>query len=568
MVDDGVEVERYTYDPNGNRLSATVRGELHSAAYDDRDRLTSYGPWTLQYDAHGRLATRVRSDRGESTGYEYDTRGNLLAVHLQDGRVVSYAANAAGQRVLRRVDGLITHGYVYAGDRVVAELATDGSVRSRFVYGHLGHVPAGMWRDGVWYAFVTDVRGSVRAVVHADTGQVVQALDYDTFGVVLADSSPGFQPFGFAGGLYDPDTGLVRYGARDYIAELGRWTAPDPLGFAAGDTSLYVYAFSDPVNLIDPSGEIAFCPLFMAAMWGYKIASAIMSLMDLLEKSQEFMDPCTSDERRMEMLAEALADMLASLALGKLGQKLGKDLLGMLAKKYGLKACFIAGTLVATAGGAQAIETLAPGDAVLAVDEHTNVVSKRALLGVSSREVERYLDVRLESPGQAAGAEVEAEHLGVTAEHPFWTSVGWKAAAELVPGDVVLSPHSGWLRVGGSTWVQGPVRVWNLEVEEDHTFAVGGLGAWVHNGCGPIRAAAVEGEELSKGRTLTEKEAIERLRRGEDVWTAAKQDAKSLQRRSGHGKPISDPAHGEGYYPHYHDSARSGGHAFYGDPEH
>ncbi len=170
----------------------------------------------------------------------------------------------------------------------------------------------------------------------------------------------------------------------------------------------------------------------------------------------------------------------------------------MLAKKYGLKACFIAGTLVATAGGAQAIETLTPGDVVLAVDEHTNVVSERALLGVSSREVERYLDVRLESPGQAEGAAAEAEHLGVTAEHPFWTSVGWKAAAELVPGDVVLSPHSGWLRVGGSTWVQGPARVWNLEVEEDHTFAVGELAAWVHNGCGSLNQFQ---KQVERGKT-------------------------------------------------------------------
>jgi hypothetical protein len=27
----------------------------------------------------------------------------------------------------------------------------------------------------------------------------------DEFGNVLADSNPGFQPFGFAGGLYDAD---------------------------------------------------------------------------------------------------------------------------------------------------------------------------------------------------------------------------------------------------------------------------------------------------------------------------------------------------------------------------
>ncbi len=434
VLDDGAEIERYTYDDNGNRLSAAVRGEFHAAQYDVRDRVSSYGPWTYQYDALGRLASRVRSEDGTAEGYDYDSRGNLLSVHLPDGREVSYAADAAGRRVLRRMNGALTHGYVYSGSRLVAELGPGGSVRSHFIYGHTRHVPAGMWRAGVWYAFVTDARGSVRAVVDSTTAVVAQALDYDAFGVVLTDSNPGFQPFGFAGGLYDSETGLVRFGARDYDPTLGRWTAPDPLGFAAGDTSLYVYAFSDPVNLIDPSGEIAFCPLFMGALWGYKIASALMTLMELLEMSQEFMDPCTSDERRMEMLAEALAGMLADLALGKLGEKFGKHLLGWLAQKFGIKACFIAGTLVATPGGAQAIDALASGDVVLAVDEHTGVVSERPVLSVSSREVERYLDLRLESPEADL-----ASHLGVTAEHPFWTSTGWTKAGELVPGDRAIA---------------------------------------------------------------------------------------------------------------------------------
>ena len=48
------------------------------------------------------------------------------------------------------------------------------------------------------------------------TGAVVQRIDYDEFGVVTQDTNPGFQPFGFAGGIYDPDTGLTRFGARDY----------------------------------------------------------------------------------------------------------------------------------------------------------------------------------------------------------------------------------------------------------------------------------------------------------------------------------------------------------------
>ena len=70
--------------------------------------------------------------------------------------------------------------------------------------------------DDTVYRFITDHLGSVRLVVNAATGEVVQRVDYDAFGRVLNDTDPGFQPFGFAGGLYDDDTGLVRFGARDY----------------------------------------------------------------------------------------------------------------------------------------------------------------------------------------------------------------------------------------------------------------------------------------------------------------------------------------------------------------
>jgi len=61
-------------------------------------------------------------------------------------------------------------------------------------------------------------------------------------------------PFGFAGGLHDRDTGLVRFGFRDYDPEVGRWTAKDPIGFNGGDWDLYAYTLSDPINFIDPFG--------------------------------------------------------------------------------------------------------------------------------------------------------------------------------------------------------------------------------------------------------------------------------------------------------------------------
>jgi RHS repeat-associated protein len=87
--------------------------------------------------------------------------------------------------------------------------------------------------------------------------RIVQRMEYDEFGRVLTDTNPGFQPFGFAGGLYDRDTGLVRFGARDYDAGTGRWTAKDPLLFDADSPNLYAYSISDPINFLDSNGEFA-----------------------------------------------------------------------------------------------------------------------------------------------------------------------------------------------------------------------------------------------------------------------------------------------------------------------
>ncbi|MEN8147447.1 MAG: RHS repeat-associated core domain-containing protein, partial [Campylobacterota bacterium] len=73
------------------------------------------------------------------------------------------------------------------------------------------------------------------------------------------DSDPSFKvPFGFAGGLYDPDTGLTRFGYRDYDAYTGKWTAKDPIGFDGGDSNLYGYVLGDPVNFLDPLGLFRF----------------------------------------------------------------------------------------------------------------------------------------------------------------------------------------------------------------------------------------------------------------------------------------------------------------------
>jgi RHS repeat-associated protein len=111
-----------------------------------------------------------------------------------------------------------------------------------------------MVRGGVFYRIITDDLGSVRLVVRASTGVVFQRIDYDEFGRITANSAPGFQPFGYAGGLHDELTGLIRFGARDLDSHTGRWTTPDPMLFGGESTNLYSYVGQDPINFVDPSG--------------------------------------------------------------------------------------------------------------------------------------------------------------------------------------------------------------------------------------------------------------------------------------------------------------------------
>ncbi len=135
----------------------------------------------------------------------------------------------------------VPEGFLYDGQlRPVAWLDGSGAVKATFVYGTRVNVPEYVVVGSSTYRIVTDYLGSPRLVIDTSSGAVVQRVDYDEWGVVLSDTAPGFQPFGFAGGLYDRDTGLVRFGARDYDAAVGRWVNKDPIRFRGG-LNLYMY---------------------------------------------------------------------------------------------------------------------------------------------------------------------------------------------------------------------------------------------------------------------------------------------------------------------------------------
>jgi RHS repeat-associated protein len=140
----------------------------------------------------------------------------------------------------------------------IAELDGEGNLVAQFVYADRGNVPSYLIKYGAQagtYRIISDHLGSPRLVVDVSDGSLVQRRDYDEFGnIVFEDGDPGFQPFGFAGGIYDADTGLVRFGARDYDPTIGRWLSKDPIGFRGIDPNPYAYVSNDPINWIDRTG--------------------------------------------------------------------------------------------------------------------------------------------------------------------------------------------------------------------------------------------------------------------------------------------------------------------------
>ncbi|MBK7351991.1 MAG: RHS repeat-associated core domain-containing protein [Gemmatimonadetes bacterium] len=212
--------------------------------------------------------------------------GNLTAVTLPDSTQISYLVDGQGRRIGKKVNGVLVQGWLWQGQLApVAELDGSGQVVSRFVYGTRVNVPDYMERGGETYRLVTNHLGSVELVVNVTTGQVVSWRDYDEWGRVVADSNPDFQPFWFAGGLYDVSSGLVQYGERDYDPGIGRWTAKDRIGFRGGDPNLYQYANSDPIALSDPTGQLVW---FAAPVMGFLIGGGVDLAMQLLSNGGDF----------------------------------------------------------------------------------------------------------------------------------------------------------------------------------------------------------------------------------------------------------------------------------------
>jgi RHS repeat-associated protein len=190
----------FTYDSNGNELTAA---SLRTSTYNAKDQLDSLTP-------QGQAAIPMTyTGAGQ---FRRVTRGST-----------SFTSSALG---LTREDAT---SYT---------VSPDG-----FVLGQRS--PSRLY-------FLHDGLGSVIATAN-EGGSESSIARYDAFGGCLANCPT--VPYGWLGGLgvyFDAATGLYKMGTRYYDPALGRFTQVDPI--EGGSANRYDYADQDPINGYDLDG--------------------------------------------------------------------------------------------------------------------------------------------------------------------------------------------------------------------------------------------------------------------------------------------------------------------------
>ena len=224
----GKDLERYTYDPAGNRLSKTINGVTTTYTYDKANQLVT------------------STVNGKTTHYKYDAAGRMIQ---------------AGDKK-----------YIYNGQNKVSEVRQNGKTIARFEYNIDGQIAKAIYGDKVeefmWDGLALIWRSGVTYInePYVTGGNPVMAGDdvlfNDMLGSTLAVNGNPVEmtSFGettdknafFTGKPMVDELGYT-FLFRDYNPNQGKWTTSDPLGYPDGWNNL-AYVNNEVIGAVDICG--------------------------------------------------------------------------------------------------------------------------------------------------------------------------------------------------------------------------------------------------------------------------------------------------------------------------
>ncbi|RQR56718.1 hypothetical protein DIE19_22995 [Burkholderia sp. Bp9126] len=260
---DGTEnVTRFSYGSETDPTRLTHVTHSHAGypsmlelRYDADGNLVDDGSRTYQYDPLGRLTRIAVAVRSLSAQYRYDALDRLVAIRRSDGVAVQRTYRDA--RIVSELRDGERIGYLRADERLLAH-RRDGTQAPTVLYG-------------------TDRQQSVLLAVSGDERR---DLAYTPYGYRATDTDwPGLP--GFNGEPLDPLTGsyLLGNGHRLYSPVLMRFHQPDSLSpFDGGGLNPYAYCLGDPINRIDPTGQLSWQAILGIVLGAVVIALTVASL--------------------------------------------------------------------------------------------------------------------------------------------------------------------------------------------------------------------------------------------------------------------------------------------------
>ncbi len=235
----------YQFDAVGNRLQRNSSVNLvpnQTSTYDANDRLISD-----TFDNNG--STKVSNGKS----YNYDFENHLTST--SDGVTIVYDGD--GNRVSKTVGGVTTKYLVdtnnLTGYAQVVEEIQGGNVVKAYTYG----LDLISQKQGLGVSFYQyDGHGSVRGL-SSSGGSVTDTYSYDAFGTNIERTGTTDNNYLYAGEQFDADLSFYYNRARYLNGSTGRFTSMDSYEGGSDPASLhkYLYAGSNPVGRIDPSGN-------------------------------------------------------------------------------------------------------------------------------------------------------------------------------------------------------------------------------------------------------------------------------------------------------------------------